>query len=64
MDCCNNLTPILGDEVPLIDLSKVIGRRSALKRLAGLASGIIFVSERQAYGQARQVLLAFCGQLL
>jgi hypothetical protein len=64
MDCCNNLTPDLGDEVPLIDLRKVIGRRSALKRLAGLASGIIFVSERQAYGQGRQVLLAFCGQLL
>ena len=26
--------------------------------------GIIFVSEKNAYGQGRQVLLAFCGQLL
>lgn len=64
MDCCNNLTPDFGSEPEAVELCKVIGRRSALKRLAGLASGIIFVSERQAYGQGRQVLLAFCGQLL
>ena len=64
MDCCNNLSPDFGSEPEAIDLSKVIGRRSALKRLAGLASGIMFVSARHAYGQGRQVLLAFCGQLL
>ena len=64
MDCCNNLSPDFGSEPEAIDLSKAIGRRSALKRLAGLASGIIFVSGKHAYGQGRQVLLAFCGQLL
>jgi NitT/TauT family transport system substrate-binding protein len=64
MDCCNNLTPDFSGEPEAVDLSKVIGRRSALKRLAGLASGIMFVSARHAYGQGRQVLLAFCGQLL
>ena len=64
MDCCNNLTPDFSDEASPIDLSKVIGRRSALKKLAGLASGIMFVSGKHAYGQGRQVLLAFCGQLL
>ena len=64
MDCCNNLSPDFNDEAEAVDLSKVIGRRSALKRLAGLASGIMFVSARHAYGQGHQVLLAFCGQLL
>jgi NitT/TauT family transport system substrate-binding protein len=64
VDCCNNWTSDFGDEPEAIDLDKAIGRRSALKRLAGLAGGIMFVSERQAYGQGRQVLLAFCGQLL
>jgi hypothetical protein len=29
-----------------------------------LASGIMYISGRHAYGQGRQVLLAFCGQLL
>ena len=64
MDCCNNLTPDFNDEPEAIDLSKIIGRRTALKRLAGLAGGIIFISDRHAHGQGRQVLLAFCGQLL
>ncbi len=64
MDCCQNLTSDFSDEPKAIDLGKVIGRRTALKRLAGLAGGIMFVSERHAYGQGRQVLLAFCGQLL
>src|SRR2546430_2251317 len=64
MDCCNNLTPDLGGEPEAIDLSKAIGRRTALKQLAGLASGIMFISKKNAYGQGRQVLLAFCGQLL
>jgi NitT/TauT family transport system substrate-binding protein len=64
MDCCNNLTPDFGSEPEAVDLSKVIGRRTALKRLAALAGGIMFISDRQAYGQGRQVLLAFCGQLL
>ena len=64
MDCCNNLTPDFSSEPEAIDLGKVIGRRTALKRLAGLAGGIIFISGRRAYGQGRQVLLAFCGQLL
>jgi NitT/TauT family transport system substrate-binding protein len=64
MDCCNNLTSDFGTKPEAIDLGKAIGRRNALKRLAGLAGGIMFVSERQAYGQGRQVLLAFCGQLL
>src|SRR4029453_17192142 len=64
MDCCNNLTPDFNDEPEAIDLGKVIGRRAALKRLAGLAGGIMFISDGHAYGQGRQVLLAFCGQLL
>ena len=64
MDCCQNLAPDSGGEPQVFDLDKAIGRRSALKKLAGLASGILFISERQAYGQGRQVLLAFCGQLL
>src|SRR5437762_3570606 len=64
MDCCNNLTPDFSGESEAIDLSKVIGRRTALKRLASLAGGIMFISDRHAYGQGRQVLLAFCGQLL
>jgi len=64
MDCCNNLTPDFDSESAAIDVGKIIGRRSALKRLAGLASGIMFISDRHAYGQGRQVLLAFCGQLL
>jgi NitT/TauT family transport system substrate-binding protein len=64
MDCCNNLTPDFGGESEAIDLSKAIGRRTALKRLASLAGGIMFISDRHAYGQGRQVLLAFCGQLL
>src|SRR5436305_14737530 len=64
MDCCNNLTPDFSGEPEAIDLSKVIGRRTALKRLASLAGGIMFISDRHAYGQGRQVLLAFCGQLL
>jgi sulfonate transport system substrate-binding protein len=64
MDCCNNLSPDFNDDAETVDLSKVIGRRSALKRLAGLASGIVFVSAGRAYGQGRRVLLAFCGQLL
>ncbi len=64
MDCCNNFTSDFGSEPEAIDLSKVIGRRTALKRLAGLASGIMYISGRHAYGQGRQVLLAFCGQLL
>jgi NitT/TauT family transport system substrate-binding protein len=65
MDCCNNLSsPNFGPEPEPVDLGKAIGRRSALKRLAGLASGIMYVSGKHAYGQGRQVLLAFCGQLL
>jgi len=64
MDCCNLLTPDFDSEHAAIDVGKIIGRRSALKRLAGLASGIIFISGKHAYGQGRQVLLAFCGQLL
>jgi NitT/TauT family transport system substrate-binding protein len=64
MDCCNNWTSDFGGEPQAIDLGQAIGRRSALKRLAGLAGGIMFVSKRDAYGQGRQVLLAFCGQLL
>ena len=64
MDCCNQLTPDFNGEPEAFDANKIIGRRTALKRLAGLASGIMFVSGRHAYGQGRQVLLAFCGQLL
>ena len=64
MDCCNNLTPDFAGEPEAFDVGKAIGRRTALKRLAGLASGIMFISGRHAYGQGRQVLLAFCGQLL
>jgi NitT/TauT family transport system substrate-binding protein len=64
MDCCNNLTPAFGGEPEAVDLGKIIGRRTALKRLAGMASGIMYISGRHAYGQGRQVLLAFCGQLL
>jgi len=64
MDCCDKLTPDFAAEPEPIGGHKTIGRRTALKRLAGLASGIMFVSKRNAYGQGRQVLLAFCGQLL
>lgn len=64
MDCCNELPSDLIGESGLIENQKTIGRRTVLKRLAGLASGIIFVSKRNAFGQGRQVLLAFCGQLL
>lgn len=64
MDCCEKLTPEFIGEPEIVNGKKFIGRRGALKRLAGLAGGIIFVSERSAYGQGRQVLLAFCGQLL
>jgi NitT/TauT family transport system substrate-binding protein len=64
MDCCEKLTADFTGEPEVADGMKFIGRRGALKRLAGLATGIIFVSEKNAYGQGRQVLLAFCGQLL
>src|SRR4029450_1470525 len=64
MDCCKNLTPEFTGEPELIADRKIIGRRTALKQLAGLASGIMFISKKNAYGQGRQVLLAFCGQLL
>src|SRR4029077_12581416 len=64
MDCCDKLTPDFAGELEPIDGHKTIGRRAALKRLAGLAGGIMFVSKRNAFGQGRQVLLAFCGQLL
>ncbi len=60
MDCCEKLTPEFSGEPQALG----IGRRTALKRLAGLASGILFVSQKNAFGQGRQVLLAFCGQLL
>ena len=64
MDCCETLTPDFSGEPEIVSTGIQIGRRTALKRLAGLAGGVMFVSERQAYGQGRQVLLAFCGQLL
>src|SRR2546426_3424853 len=64
MDCCENLTPEFTGEPEVIADRKIIGRRTALKQLAGLASGIMFISKKNAYGQGRQVLLAFCGQLL
>src|SRR6516165_5675810 len=64
MDCCNQVAPDFNGQPELFDVNKVIGRRTALKRLAGLAGGVMFVSGRRAYGQGRQVLLAFCGQLL
>lgn len=64
MDCCEKLAPEFTGEPEISDGKKFIGRRNALKRLAGLATGIIFVSKRNSYGQGRQVLLAFCGQLL
>src|SRR5262252_10731068 len=63
MDCCAKLPDFTGEPEPSGD-HKTIGRRTALKRLAGLASGIMFISGKHAYGQGRQVLLAFCGQLL
>jgi sulfonate transport system substrate-binding protein len=61
MDCCEKLTP---DFTGKPEVAGAIGRRTALKRLAGLAGGVMFVSGKNAYGQGRQVLLAFCGQLL
>jgi NitT/TauT family transport system substrate-binding protein len=63
VDCCNKLTPDFSGEAEAVSVDP-IGRRTALKRLAGLAGGIMFVSKGQAYGQGREVLLAFCGQLL
>lgn len=44
MDCCEKLTPDFTGEPEISDGKKFIGRRNALKRLAGLATGIIFVS--------------------
>src|SRR5262249_37417145 len=64
LDCCQNLSPDFNGEAELAGDTQTIGRRIALKRLAGLASGIMFVSKRNAHAQGRQVLLAFCGQLL
>src|SRR6267143_3949230 len=64
MDCREKLTPEFTGELENSGDRKIIGRRTALKRLAGLAGGVMFVSGRSAYGQGRQVLLAFCGQLL
>jgi NitT/TauT family transport system substrate-binding protein len=64
MDCCEKLTPDFSGEPEITAADKQIGRRTALKRLAGFASGIMFVSKKDAHGQGRQVLLAFCGQLL
>jgi NitT/TauT family transport system substrate-binding protein len=64
MDCCEKVTTDFNGEPEIVGADKAIGRRTALKQLAGLASGIMFVSKRNAYGQGRQVLLAFCGQLL
>lgn len=64
MDCCEKLTPEFTGEPEVAEGRNSIGRRNALKRLAGLATGVIFVSEKNSYGQGRQVLLAFCGQLL
>src|SRR5499427_10102244 len=61
MDCCEKLPPGITGEP---EVAGAIGRRTALKRLAGLAGGIMFVSKRNAHAQGRQVLLAFCGQLL
>lgn len=45
MDCCEKLTPDFTGEPEISDGKKFIGRRNALKRLAGLATGIIFVSK-------------------
>src|SRR5262249_39862663 len=64
LDCCQNLLPDFSGEAELAGDTQTIGRRIALKRLAGLASGIMFVSKRNAHAQGRQLLLAFCGQLL
>ena len=64
LECCQNLSPDFNGEAELTGDTQTIGRRIALKRLAGLASGIMFVSKRNAHAQGRQVLLAFCGQLL
>jgi hypothetical protein len=58
MDCCEKLSPDFTGEPEIADGNKLIGRRGALKRLAGLAGGILFVSEKNAHGQGRQVLLA------
>src|SRR5262245_54995874 len=64
IDCCQHLVPDFSNEPEGAGTVNVIGRRIALERLAGLASGIMFVSKRNAHAQGRQVLLAFCGQLL
>lgn len=64
MDCCDKVTVDFNGEPEAAGGVTGIGRRTALKRLAGLASGIIFVSKGRAQGQGRQVMLAFCGQLL
>src|SRR4029453_10576334 len=64
IDCCQNVAPDFTGKPEAAGDKKIIGRRIALKRLAGLANGIMFVSKRNAHAQGRQVLLAFCGQLL
>jgi NitT/TauT family transport system substrate-binding protein len=64
MNCCDKLALDSNGEPEALSVDKAIGRRTAIKRLAGLASGVMFVSGKYAHGQGRQVLLAFCGQLL
>ena len=57
MDCCENLTPDFAGE-PAFDVGKAIGRRTALKRLAGLASSIMFISGSMLTGKAAK----FCSR--
>jgi hypothetical protein len=54
------MTPEFTGEPEIVDGKKFIGRRGALKRLAGLAGGILFVSERSGRG-GNVAMQAFVG---
>lgn len=65
MGCCEKMTvdtPEVGRTTA--SGSSGIGRRTALKGIAGVAGGVAALKSGLAYGQLRKLRLAFCGQLL
>ena len=71
MNCCEKLNSAadqqdgLGETVDLAPPGWALDRRTALKGLAGLASGAAIASAGGvAFGQNKALRLAFCGQLL
>lgn len=57
MKCCEKTSIETDTAIP-------VDRRTAIKGLAGLAVGIAASTSEHAYGQAKKIRLAFCGQLL